>query len=62
MLVFEESGKPVLGENLSEQSGEPTHSVRRVQESNLGHDRRRALSPLRHTMLPLNGTSTLIAV
>ena len=58
MLVFEERGKPEYPEkNLSEQSREPTNSVRlwrRVRESNPGHIRgRRALSPLRQPTFPV---------
>ena len=52
MLVFGEREKPEYPEkNLSEQSGEPTNSIRiwrRVRKSNPGHvGGRLALSPLR---------------
>ena len=51
LLVFDERGKPVYpGENLSEQSREPTNSIqiwRRVRKSNPGHiGGRQVLSPL----------------
>ena len=64
MLVFEERGKPEYPEkNLSEQRREPTtnatHIWRRHQDLNPGHiGRRRALSPLRHPLLPDNGNNT----
>jgi len=49
MLVFEKRGKPEYPEKiLSEQSREPTNSVRilrRVRESNLGHIGGRSLLP-----------------
>ena len=58
MLVFEERGKPEYPEkNLSEQGREPTtnstHIWRRYRDLNPGHiGGRRALSPLRHPLLP----------
>ena len=58
MLVFEERGKPEYPEeNLSEQGREPTtnstHIWRRHRDLNPGHiGGRRALSPLRHPLLP----------
>ena len=58
MLVFEERGKPENPEkNLSEQGREPTtnstHIWRRYRDLNPGHiGGRRALSQLRHPLLP----------
>ena len=58
MLVFEERGKPEYPEkNLSEQRREPTpnstHIRRHRRELNPDHvGERRALSPLRHPLLP----------
>ena len=58
LLVFQERGKPEYPEkNLSEQRREPitnsTHILRRRQDLNPGHiGGRRALSPLRHPLLP----------
>ena len=58
LLVFEERGKPKYPEkNLSQQGREPTtnsiHIRRRRREMNPGHNSgRRALSPLRHSLLP----------
>ena len=58
LLVFQERGKPEYPEkNLSEQSREPTtnstHILRRRRDLNPGHiGGRRALSPLRHPLLP----------
>ena len=58
MLVFEERGKPEYPEkNLSEQGREPTtnstHIWRRYRDLNPGHiGGRRALSPMRHPLLP----------
>ena len=62
MLVFEERGKPECPEkNLSEQRREPTtnsnHIWRRHRDWNPGHfGGRRALSPLRHPLLPIQPT------
>ena len=59
MLVFEERGKPEYPEkNLSEQRREPktnsTHIWRRRRDLNPGYiGGRRALSPLRHPLLPM---------
>ena len=59
MLVFEERGKPeYLEKNLSEQRREPTtnsiHICGRRRDLNPDHiGGRRALSPLRHPLLPL---------
>ena len=58
MLVFEERGKPeYLEKNLSEQGREPSTNSTRIwhwhQDLNPGHiGGRRALSPLRHPLLP----------
>jgi len=59
MSVFEERGKPEQPEkNLSEQRREPTtnsthHIRRRRRDLNPGHiGGKRALSPLRHPLLP----------
>ena len=61
MLVFEERGKPEYPEkNLSEQRREPTtnslpHMASTPEDLNPGHvGGRRALSPLRHPLLPEN--------
>ena len=62
MLVLEERGKPEYPEkNLSEQEREPTtnstHIWRRRRDLNPGHiGGRRALSPLRHPLLPKYST------
>ena len=61
LLVFQERGKPEYPEkNLSEQRREPTtnstHIWRRRRDLNPGHiGGRRALSPLRHPLLPEQG-------
>ena len=67
MLVFEERGKPKYPEkNLSEQGKEPTTNSthilwRRRRDLNPGHiGRRRALSPLRHPLLPKEEVINLI--
>ena len=62
MLVFEERGKPEYPEkNLSEQRREPTTNSTRIwrrhRDWNPGHiGGRRALSPLRHPLLPIQPT------
>ena len=64
MLVFEERGKPEYPEkNLSEQRREPTtnstHIWRRCRDLSPGHiGERRALSPLRHPLLPFTGAGS----
>ena len=61
MLVLQERGKPEYREkNLSEKSREPTtnstHKLRRRRDLNPGNiGGRRALSPLRHPLLPEQG-------